>query len=320
MPELLPKVSVIVTCYNLEKYIEDAISSLLDQDCDFYYEVIIVDDASQDGSVAVITPFLKDPRVKFLPLKTNIGAAAAINLAWKEAKGEYLCRFDGDDKWSPTYLRKASAVLDADPEVVLVHSDVSFIDSEGNITSERNNIPRPLHLTPKDHEFKHILRNYYINAPAIMARKLAWDKVLPWPEAFREGLGDWFCSLRMLEGQYSYFIDQPLAYYRIHFTNMHRSMIVNGAAERNTEKVFQFFADMKELSGRDWADIRFAHYRHLGFSYYAADMEGPALRCLKRALVNKPSAITDAGLLRILLASFMGKKRYELIKKKLRLR
>lgn len=320
MAEQIPKVSIILTCFNLERYIGVAIDSLLKQDCDFEYEVIVVDDASKDASLEVIQPFLSDHRVRLISLAQNGGAAAAINLAWKESRGEYLCRFDGDDVWYPQYLRRAAEVLDRDPDVVLVHTDISFIDSEGAITSKAGNINRPAGLKVKDLEFAHILKEYYINAPAIMARKSSWDAVLPWPEGFRDGLGDWFCTLRMLENKYSYFIDEPLAYYRIHYTNMHRSMILNGAAERNTERVFSFFGDRKEISRQRWAEVRFAHYRHLGFSYYAAGMEKDAIRCLKKAVTVRPRALWDAGLIRILAGSFIGKDRYEGIKKMLRLR
>ena len=310
----LPKVSIVITCFNLDRYIGRAIRSLLAQDCEFEYEIIVIDDASTDRSVEVIKTFLSDDRVRLMALEENLGAAAAINLGWREARGEYFCRFDGDDAWYPEYLRMAADVLDRNADVVLVHTDVSFMDSNDVVTSERNNISRSGRLSPKDLEFKEILKRYYINAPAIMARKSSWDKVLPWPEEFRDGLGDWFCTLQMIENEFSYFIDRPLAYYRIHQTNMHRSMILNGAAERNMERVFLFFQDRKQISPSNWNEIRFTHYRHLGFSYYAAGMHNEANRSLSKAVKHNPTAFFYMEFMRILFATKVGSERYERFK------
>lgn len=304
------KVSIIITSYNLQHFIKDAVQSLLDQRCDFNFEIILIDDASTDGSRAVIES-INDPRLHTIFLDKNVGAANAINIAFEKCTGEYLCRFDGDDKWHPDYLRKAAAVLDQNKDVVLVHTDVAFIDENHNITSERNNIPRPKHLNPIDNEFKHILQAYYICAPAIMARKSSWDKVMPWGERFRGGLGDWFISLQMLEHNLSAFIDEPLAYYRIHSTNMHRAMIKNGIAEKNTYWILEYFRQVKnDISSNEWRSIYFRQSKSLGFAYFFHDMMRNARRSLLRALRYKPSAIVNSEFARILFATFVGKKLY----------
>lgn len=60
---------------------------MLAQDCEFEYEIIVIDDASTDRSVEVIKTFLSDDRVRLMALEENLGAAAAINLGWREARG-----------------------------------------------------------------------------------------------------------------------------------------------------------------------------------------------------------------------------------------
>lgn len=311
------KVSIIITCYNLQHFIKDAVESLLRQQCDFDFEIILIDDASTDQSREVISA-IQDPRLKTIFLEKNVGAAAAINIAFEKCTGEYLCRFDGDDKWYPTYLQKAARILDNHPEVVLVHTDVSFINEHHQVTSEKNNINRPQHLQQIDNEFKSILHTYYINAPAIMARKSAWDKVMPWGEQFRAGLGDWFITLQMLEKNLSCFISEPLAYYRIHSTNMHRSMIKNGIAEKNTLWILDYFRRRDNgVQPAEWRNIYFNQNRNLGFAYFAHDMSADARRCLGRALQYKPSALADMQFFRIWVASFIGKKTYTRAKERL---
>lgn len=304
------KVSIIITCYNLQHFIKDAVESLLHQRCNFDFEIILIDDASTDGSPAVIES-IHDPRLKTIFLEKNVGAASAINIAFEKCTGQYLCRFDGDDKWHPDYLAKAAAVLDQHPEVVLVHTDVAFIDENHNINSPKNNIPRPRTLKPIDNEFRHILAGYYICAPAIMARKSSWDKVMPWGERFRGGLGDWFISLQMLEHNLSAFIDEPLAYYRIHSTNMHRAMIKNGIAEKNTAWILDYFRKRdNNVSADEWRSIYFRQNKSLGFAYFFHGMMRDARRCLLRAMRYKPSSIANTEFARILFASFVGKKFY----------
>lgn len=311
------KVSIIITCYNLQHFIKDAIESLLNQQCNFDFEIVLIDDASTDSSRDVIRQ-INDARLKTIFLEKNVGAAAAINIAFEKCTGQYLCRFDGDDKWYPTYLQKAADVLDKSPDVVLVHTDVSFINEHHQVTSEKNNIPRPSQLAPAANEFKSILHTYYINAPAIMARKSAWDKVMPWGEQFRAGLGDWFMTLQMLEKNLSYFINEPLAYYRIHSTNMHRSMIKNGIAEKNTFWILDHFRKRDNgVTAAEWRDIYYSQSRNLGFAYFTHDMSVDARRCLNRAIKYKPSALADMQFFRIWIASFIGKKNYTRAKERL---
>ena len=148
-----------------------------------------------------------------------------------------------------------------------------------------------------------------------MARKSAWDKVLPWGERFRPGLGDWFCTLLMVENNKSYFINEPLACYRIHTTNMHRAMIKNRSAEANTLWILEFFKQRAgDIGKHKWQDIFFEQNRQLGFAYFYHNMEKDAFRCLGRAISYKPSSLFSPSFIRIWFASFIGKKRYEKLK------
>jgi glycosyltransferase involved in cell wall biosynthesis len=309
-----PKISILITCYNLEAYIGEAIQSLLDQDTSDSFEIVVIDDASTDKSREVIKGF-RDPRLVTIFLDKNVGAAQAINIAYARLQGEYVCRFDGDDRWTTGYLRKAAAILDADPEVVLVHSDVAFIDSAGKVTSASRNIARPAALAPTDFEFEALLEKYYMNAPTIMARKSAWQLVLPWPEIFKGGLGDWFCALGITRNHRSHFIDEPLAFYRIHNTNMHRAMIANGLGEKNTFIVLDhFLKDEKAVDDSKARLIYFRHLKDLGFAYFSINMIEDARRVLSRAMTLQPLAAMRPDFLRIYVATLIGKSTYEKFK------
>ena len=97
-----PLVSVIIPVYNRENTLKRAIDSVLNQTYK-NIELIIVDDASTDGSLQIAQAYLKDG-VKILTLSKNVGAAEARNCGMKAAKGEYIAFQDSDDEWFPDKL------------------------------------------------------------------------------------------------------------------------------------------------------------------------------------------------------------------------
>ena len=94
-------ISVVVTCYNLEKYIEEALRSVFEQDYDGPMEIIIVDDASQDNSVILIEETIRKYGekfdVSFIRNERNMGVSGATDRGWQQAKYDWIVEVDGDD-------------------------------------------------------------------------------------------------------------------------------------------------------------------------------------------------------------------------------
>lgn len=120
-----PEVSVIIPAYNTEKYLAKAIESVLQQTLD-NLEIIIVDDASTDGTVAVAQSFT-DPRVKVLVNSENLGAAATRNRAIREATGKWIALLDSDDWYSLDRLEKLLSVADSQA-ADMVADDLYYIN------------------------------------------------------------------------------------------------------------------------------------------------------------------------------------------------
>ena len=97
-------ISVIMPAYNAEKYIADAIKSVLQQTYP-HFELIIVDDASQDRTVEIVCSF-NDERIKLIRHATNQGPGGARNTAIEAAKGRWMAVLDADDQWLPHRLEK----------------------------------------------------------------------------------------------------------------------------------------------------------------------------------------------------------------------
>jgi glycosyltransferase involved in cell wall biosynthesis len=126
-----PKVSLIMTVYNREQYIAEAIASVLSQTYP-HYELILWDDGSTDRSSELASHFAnKDPRIKYVKAEHQ-GRNAALRAAHQLADGTYLGWIDSDDRLTPATLAATVAFLNAEPELGMVYTDHQILDSQGN--------------------------------------------------------------------------------------------------------------------------------------------------------------------------------------------
>jgi glycosyltransferase involved in cell wall biosynthesis len=127
----MPTVSVILTSFNHEKYIREAIDSTLNQTfTDF--DLIILDDCSSDNSWDLINQY-SDPRIKVFRNEVNKGPVAGVNKAISAmASGEYIAIHHSDDVWEPDKLEKQVVFLDANPEIGAVFTNALVITEDGS--------------------------------------------------------------------------------------------------------------------------------------------------------------------------------------------
>ena len=112
------KVTVLIDTYNHERFIERAITSVLEQDMPLDdVEILVVDDGSTDRTPELVRRF--EPRVRYLR-KPNGGQASAFNFGFAQARGEIIATLDGDDWWAREKLRRVLETLAANPEVGMV--------------------------------------------------------------------------------------------------------------------------------------------------------------------------------------------------------
>lgn len=129
-------VSVILPVFNGKPFVEEAVMSVLNQ-CHCNFELIIVDNASTDGTAEVLAAFARrDKRVRVITNAENIGLGRSLNLAIDEAKGDFIARMDADDISCPNRLSEQVAYLECHPKVVAVSSWAErFGDAQGTIRS-----------------------------------------------------------------------------------------------------------------------------------------------------------------------------------------
>lgn len=123
-------ISVVMPVFNAEKYLDQAVESILQQSFEDF-ELIIIDDGSTDNSKAVIEKYLYDQRIVF-ESRANKGIIETANQAASIAKGKYIARMDADDVCHRERLREQFSYLESNPEVVAVGTSALLIDEDND--------------------------------------------------------------------------------------------------------------------------------------------------------------------------------------------
>ena len=123
-----PIVSVIIPAYNVEKYIRNAIDSVLGQTYKDI-EIIVVDDGSTDGTKKSLEPYIKDNKIIYL-YQNNRGLSGARNSGIKTAKGEYIALLDADDLFYPSKIEKQLIYMENNKDCDFCYCDVRFFKEE----------------------------------------------------------------------------------------------------------------------------------------------------------------------------------------------
>ena len=124
-----PRLSVLLSVYNGEKYLRESIDSILNQSFSDF-EFLIIDDGSTDSSVEIVESY-KDKRIRLIKNENNLGLITSLNKGLSLAQGEFIARQDADDIAENSRFEKLIEMLDADPNLKLVGSNVVLIDPKG---------------------------------------------------------------------------------------------------------------------------------------------------------------------------------------------
>lgn len=139
-----PKVSVMMSVYNAQKYIKEAINSILSQTFNDF-EFIIIDDSSTDNSLEIARQYAKkDRRIRLIRNKTNLGLTRSLNKAIKLARGNYIARQDADDFSEKNRLESQFNFLEENKDIFLCSSGFFIVDEQsrvmGPISKEMNSL------------------------------------------------------------------------------------------------------------------------------------------------------------------------------------
>jgi len=220
----MPEVSVIIPVYNGEKFLSEAIESVIAQTYSDW-EIIAVNDGSTDRSLEILRRYerLLPSKIRVIS-QENYGLSIARNRAIAMAKGDYIAFLDCDDLWLPEKLEKQIDFLNSNKEPGLVYSDNHEIDEHGNLIKENVFLFYNAKYF-RGYVFNELFYANFISTPTVMVRREVLDKVGVFNPKFRIAQ-DYDLWLRIAEHYPVDFIAEPLAKYRFHRENISRNVDV----------------------------------------------------------------------------------------------
>jgi len=211
-----PLVSVIINCHNGEKYLHEAIKSVLKQTYK-NWEIIFWDNQSKDRSEKIVRSF-KDKRIKYFRSKNFSSLYKARNLAIKKARGKFISFLDVDDFWVKTKLEKQIDLFKKNKNLSLVYSNVFILNNKNK--SFKVFAKDPL---PSGRITQNLLDNYRMPVITTILKRSTFDK-MKFSNNY-EIIGDFdFFTKLSLKGLFAS-IQEPLAFYRVHENNISRTKI-----------------------------------------------------------------------------------------------
>jgi glycosyltransferase involved in cell wall biosynthesis len=229
-----PYFSVLIDTYNHERFIEQAIVSVLEQDvADGEREIIVLDDGSSDRTPEIVRKF--EPRVRLIR-KANGGQASAFNLGIPRCIGELIAFLDGDDWWAPGKLRAVGDVLATDAAVGMAgHGIVESNDGGGQrIVAPENSERLRLNSLAMARVFR--LRKSYLGTSRMTMRASVARQIGPVPEALTIEADEYLFTLAAALGDIVILRD-ALTYYRVHAGNLYLGAGANGNSLRRKQAV-----------------------------------------------------------------------------------
>ena len=209
-----PLVSVIVPAYNVERYVETCLQSILDQSYQ-NFEIIVVNDGSSDNTGEVIQSF-HDERISYYS-QENMGVSKARNSGITLAKGDFIALLDADDWWHEDKLEKQLKVL-SDASIDVSYTDQYLTDEDGRKfdSSKVNGVSGDI--------TDQIISGNFVNTSSAIIRKSFLDKIWAKYDESYPVCEDWFFWFFLaINGAKFHFLDERITPYRQHSESLSKN-------------------------------------------------------------------------------------------------
>jgi hypothetical protein len=226
--------SVLVDTYNHERFIEQAIVSVVEQDFPASErEIVVVDDGSTDRTPEIVSKFA--PQVRLLR-KTNGGQASAFNAGIPECQGEIIAFLDGDDWWEKGKLRKVASALSGSPECGIVGHGIATTFEDGKSIVDAAEKAERLRLNSLAAARVFRLRKSYLGTSRMTIRARIARQILPVPQVLTIEADEYLFTLAAALSDLLIFPD-VLTHYRQHGANLYNAAGGNATGLRTKQRV-----------------------------------------------------------------------------------
>lgn len=295
-----PLISVIMPAYNAEKYIQQAIDSILNQTHQ-NFELLIADNASTDKTRQIIDSYT-DARIKKFHNNSNLGYLKNCNKLLSLAKGDYIAFQDADDISSFNRLEKQLKVLLNNDGVDVVGSNMTAIDIYNNEKF------CTYYLLEHDSILKQMPHYFSVIPNSFLLKRKVYDEIGGYNEFF-DGMGaeDYYWTYLIMEKFKLINMNEPLYVYRYNpvsitgdwsdninkmfsfkivgfLINQRRSSGTDALESKKTEPLDNYIAELK----KPYKDDPSLFYRELATKYFYEGLRKRALKLSLTAIINKP--------------------------------
>jgi glycosyltransferase involved in cell wall biosynthesis len=272
-------VSVIIPCFNSEKWIEFTLDSVSQQSYK-NIEIIIVDDGSTDDTGTIINNYSSE--IKYI-YKNNEGPSAARNTGLKIAKGEYIAFLDSDDLWDHEKVKKQVDYMDNHKEIALVFNNVNVINEENKIQYITN---KKVPINKNE-----LIRDLYLgkigmNTPTIMIRSSVLEEVTGFEESLKRR-EDHYLMMEIADKFPVYFMEDSLTSVRVNSKSISRTTKPDELLELYSpflEKTVEKFPFLKEYKNTAYSRI----YNSISRGCWKLDNKKDALKYIIKSISLRP--------------------------------
>ncbi len=277
-------ISVVMANFNGEKYIKEAIESVLDQDFD-NYEFIIVDDGSTDNSREIISEFHKKYTATIHPIfqKKNYGQGVAFNIGLSLAKGDIISFIDSDDIWYPDKLKNVFSFLSNSQNISLLQHNLHLIRKD-IITNEK---VLDVLITGDYFSYskKKNIKPFFVPTSGLSFPKPILDKVLPIPDNFKTSADSFITHTCFCYGEVVS-VNQCWGAYRVHENNIVFENPKFNNLDFNNNLLFPLVNNYYKKSNIDFKFNTFGPIKRKLFVFIP-----PILFSIKKKIINKISIL-----------------------------
>lgn len=247
----MPRISVIIPSYNHEKYVAEAIQSILDQTFQDF-EIVITDDGSTDATVEKIKEF-KDKRIKLFCFEKNRGGAVAANNCIGNSTGEFIAVLSSDDVFFPEKLEKQVEFLDKNPSIGAVFTNLIPIDGKGKEIKDPRVFDRKYFERANRSRYDW-LRFFFdgenaLAHPSVLIRRECYEKVGYYNERYAQ-VPDWDLWIRLCMNYNIHILPQCLLKLRVFRNKANVSANRFDSRARTAWETYQMlknFLEIKEI-------------------------------------------------------------------------
>lgn len=247
-----PLVSIIMNCYNGEKYLKEAVDSVIAQTYK-NWEIIFFDNASTDRSKDIIKSY-KNDKIKLFSSKTNTTLGNARNKAISKCSGIFIAFLDVDDLWLPKKLEKQIPLFE-NSKVGVVICDTFFFENDKNV-KQLYKFKKP----PTGNVFSDLLMNSFISLETVIIRKKCLKKLDHFFDERFSMIEEYDFFLRILLNWELNYVDEVLAKWRIHSSSwtwkkadlfpLEREMMIDKFKANINDFSVEYFSEIKAMKIR----------------------------------------------------------------------